>query len=37
MVEDSPALTRILGDFGRSNALGGRLTLVNQPVNVPNF
>lgn len=28
---------KLLGDYGMANALGGRLTIVNQPVNVANF
>lgn len=28
---------RFLGDYDRANAPGGRLTIVNQPVNVENF
>lgn len=28
---------RLLGDNGMANASGGKLTIVNQPVNVPNF
>ena len=28
---------RLLGDYGVANTPGGRLTIVNQPVNVPNF
>ena len=35
MVEDPPK--RLLGDYGGANAPGGRLTIVNHPVNVPNF
>ena len=32
-----PPQERLLGDYGGTNAPGGRLTIVNQPVNVPNF
>ena len=28
---------RLLGDYGGRNALTGRITIVNHPVNVPNF
>src|ERR1051325_3158881 len=35
MAEDSPE--RLLGDYGGANAPGGRLTIVNHPVNAPNF
>ena len=37
MGENSPPPERLLGDYGMTNALGGRLTIMNQPVNVPNF
>src|SRR4051812_49465636 len=36
MGEISPP-ERLLGDYGARNTPGGRLTIVNQPVNVPNF
>ena len=32
-----PPLERLIGDYGGANALGGRLNIVNQPVNVTNF
>lgn len=32
-----PPPERLLGDYGMINASGGRLTIVNQPANVPNF
>src|ERR1051325_65072 len=32
-----PQQERLLEDYGGKNAPGGRLTIVNQPVNVPNF
>lgn len=32
-----PQKERIIGDYGIANALEGRLTIVNQQVNVPNF
>ena len=35
MAEDPPE--RLLGDYGGENAPGDRLTIVNHPVNVPNF
>lgn len=37
MGENTPPLERLLGDYGMTNAPGGRLTIMNQPVNVPNF
>ncbi|XP_050916073.1 uncharacterized protein LOC127131182 [Lathyrus oleraceus] len=37
MAENPPPPERLLGDYGMANALGGRLTIVNQPMNVPNF
>lgn len=37
MVEDPPTLERLLEDYRRTNASGGRLTILNQPMNVPNF
>src|ERR1051325_6412151 len=33
----NPPQERLLGDYGGTNAPGGRMTIVNQPVNVPNF
>src|SRR3954471_16116680 len=32
-----PPPERLLGDYGARNTPGGRLTIINQPVNVPNF
>src|SRR3954469_4888449 len=32
-----PPPERLLGDYGARNTPGGRITIVNQPVNVPNF
>lgn len=37
MVDDPPPPARLIGDYGDANASGGRLTIVNQSVNVPNF
>src|SRR3954467_4060766 len=37
MGENPPPPERLLGDYGVANTPGGRLTIVNQPVNVPNF
>lgn len=37
MGENPPPPERLLGDYGMTNAPGGRLSIVNQPVNVPNF
>lgn len=37
MAENPPPPERLLGDYVKANAWGGRLTIVNQPVNVPNF
>ena len=34
---DNPPQERLLGDYGATNAPAGRHTIVNQPVNVPNF
>lgn len=36
MAEDPPAPEKLLEDYGRTNAQGGRLTIANQIVNVPN-
>src|ERR1051325_9352855 len=33
----NPPQERLLGDYRGTNAPGGRLTIVHQPVNVPNF
>lgn len=37
MGENPPPPERLLGDYGMTNASGGRLTIMNQSVNVPNF
>src|SRR3954462_12505331 len=37
MGENPPAPERLLGDYGATNTPGGRLTIVNQPVNAANF
>ena len=37
MGENPPPPERLLGDYGGANAPAGRLTIVNQSVNVPNF
>src|SRR3954465_5089823 len=37
MAADPPPAERLLGDYGRANALLGRMTIVNQPVNVAHF
>ncbi|XP_050918617.1 uncharacterized protein LOC127136055 [Lathyrus oleraceus] len=37
MVDNPPPPERLLGDYGGANAPAGRLTIVNQPVNVANF
>src|SRR3954470_13101086 len=37
MEEDPPPAERLLGDYGRANAPLGRMTIVNQPVNVAHF
>lgn len=37
MDDDPPPPERLLSDYGGANAPGGILTIVNQPVNVPNF
>ncbi|XP_050877193.1 uncharacterized protein LOC127080953 [Lathyrus oleraceus] len=37
MGENPPPPERLLGDYGGANAPTGRLTIVNQPVNVANF
>ncbi|XP_050889522.1 uncharacterized protein LOC127094786 [Lathyrus oleraceus] len=37
MGENPPPPERLLGDYGGANARTGRLTIVNQPVNVANF
>ncbi|XP_058765609.1 uncharacterized protein LOC131639097 [Vicia villosa] len=37
MAEDPPPVERLLGDYGRANAPLGRMTIVNQPVNVAHF
>ena len=37
MAEEPPPPERILGDYGGANAPAGRLTIVNQPVNIANF
>ena len=37
MAEDPPPPERFLGEYKGENALAGRLTIVNQPVNVANF
>lgn len=37
MGENPPPPERLLDDYGGANAPTGRLTLVNQPVNVDNF
>lgn len=37
MAKDPPAPKRLLGDYGRANTLGGRLTLLNQLVIVSKF
>ena len=36
-VTPPPPQERLLGDYGGANVSGGRLTIVNQPVNVTNF
>lgn len=37
MAENPPPPKRLLGDYGMINAHDDRLTIVNQPVNVPNL
>src|SRR3954468_12759991 len=37
MAADPPPPERLLGDYGRANAPLGRMTIVNQPVNVAHF
>src|SRR3954467_3162598 len=37
MAADPPPPERLLGDYGRDNAPLGRMTIVNQPVNVAHF
>src|SRR3954471_22682384 len=37
MAADPPPPERLLGDYGRNNAPLGRMTIVNQPVNVAHF
>src|SRR3954464_2327649 len=37
MADDPPPPERLLGDYGRNNAPLGRMTIVNQPVNVAHF
>src|SRR3954469_19281159 len=37
MAADPPPPKRLLGDYGRDNAPLGRMTIVNQPVNVAHF
>lgn len=37
MAENQPASERLLGDYGSANAPGGKMTIINQLVNVPNF
>src|SRR3954468_11884809 len=37
MGENPPPPERLLGDYGATNTPGGRLTIVNQPVNAANF
>src|SRR3954469_6087912 len=37
MGENPSPLERLLGDYGATNTPGGRLTIVNQPVNAANF
>ncbi|XP_050895835.1 uncharacterized protein LOC127102515 [Lathyrus oleraceus] len=37
MGENPPPPERLLGDYGMTNAPGGRITIVNQPVDMPNF
>ncbi|XP_050916825.1 uncharacterized protein LOC127131999 [Lathyrus oleraceus] len=37
MADVPPPAERLLGDYGGANAQTGRLTIVNQPVNVANF
>src|SRR3954466_6649225 len=37
MAADPPPVERLLGDYGGPNAPTGRLTIVNQPVNVAHF
>lgn len=37
MAEAPPPAERLLGDYGGANASTGRLTIVNQPVNVGHF
>src|SRR3954471_20257725 len=37
MAEDPHPVERLLGDYGRANAPLGRMTIVNQPVNVAHF
>src|SRR4051812_14768465 len=37
MRENPPPPDRLLGDYGATNTPGGRLTIVNQPVNATNF
>src|SRR3954468_2941499 len=37
MAEDPPPVERLLGDYGGANAPLGRMTIVNQPVNVAHF
>src|SRR3954465_4478566 len=37
MAADPPPVERLLGDYGGTNAPTGRLTIVNQPVNVAHF
>ena len=37
MAEDPPPPERLLGDYGGENAPTGRLTIVNQLVNIVNF
>src|SRR3954466_10726926 len=37
MAADPPPPERLLGDYGRNNAPAGRMTIVNQPVDVAHF
>ncbi|XP_050909358.1 uncharacterized protein LOC127123153 [Lathyrus oleraceus] len=37
MAADPPPVERLLGDYGGANAPPGRMTIVNQPVNVAHF
>ena len=37
MAAEPPPPERLLGDYGGTNTAGGRMTIVNQPVNVEQF